>query len=766
MTVRDCAYIDGAKVRAAGLAVSALALTLTIAPGVSAQTAPPAPATPGPVGRWVGTGLQVDWLGHPLEIPRIEVVFDDHGDASIDYPTLGCSGVLTRIAAADNLVEYRETLTTGLDKCASGATVALRSAGDRWVYDWAMQTDWLKPEPLPGLGLPSQPGTGPDGDSVRSGVLTADPAHPANFAPRDPAANAEARAARVENDMVPPVLVAGEPVPPATLADRMAALHVPGVSITVIHKGRIDWARGYGVTRPGGPPVTPDTLFQAASISKPVTAMTVLRLAEQKRLDLDIDVGAYLGDWSLQRDADAAGRPITLRELLTHTAGATVDGFAGYDAAAPLPTLNQMLAGQPPANSPQVRIDTAPGALWRYSGGGYVAVRKVLEDVSGMPFAEVARQQVLAPSGMANSRFAQPLPAADMALAAMPYGADGQPLKEGPHTYPELAPDGLWTTASDLARLAIGVQGAFNGGSSGPLAPATAHEMLQPGLAGWGLGWAVGGAAEHPYFWHSGSNAGYKSMLFAYADGEGVAIMTNGDAGEKLAADIARTIAYEYGWPDFRPVEIAPVGLAAAQLDTLTGQYRIGRYGVMTVTRQGDRLFAQTPGGPSFRLYPKSASTWFAIDPDGFNPAPDIQIAFQGADLIMRKDGYDTAAPRLDAPAAARIAEALAARIAAKAPDPASEPTLRRYIAELQSGKIDYDALSPGAAYITRLIQHYYASDISALGALEKLDFAGVGPNGADQFLATFAHGTAKAQILSAEDGKIELVMVLSPSVS
>ena len=762
MTGRDGARIRRRSVRAASLAASALALALAAAPRVSAQTV----ANSGPVGRWVGTGIQVDWLGHPLEIPRIEVVFNGQGDGTIDYPTLGCSGVLTRIGGGDNLVEYRETLTTGLDKCPSGATVALRSAGDRWVYDWAMQTDWLKPEPLPGLGLPAQPGTGPDGDLVRSGVLTGDPARPATITPRDPAAGADARAARVENDMVPPVLVAGEPTQPATLADRMAALHVPGLSIAVIHKGQIDWARSYGVTRPGGPPVTTDTLFQAASISKPVTALTTLRLAEQKRLDLDVDVDAYLGDWKLRRDADAAGRPITLRELLTHTAGVTVDGFAGYASDAPIPTLDQILNGQPPANSPQVRVDTAPGALWRYSGGGYVMIRKVLEDVSGQPFAELARQAVLAPSGMAQSRFAQPLPAADMALAAMPYGADGQPLKEGPHTYPELTPDGLWTTASDLARLAIGVQGAFNGAANGPLAPATLHEMLQPGLANWGLGWAVGGTPDDPYFWHSGSNAGYKSMLFAYADGEGVAIMTNGDSGEKLAADIARTVAYEYGWPDFRPVEIAPVALSAAQLDRLVGQYRVGRYGVMTVTRQGDRLFALTPDRPSFRLYPKSASDWFAVDPDGFNPAPDIQVAFDGADLVMRKDGYDTTAPRLDEAQAARIAAALAARVAAKTPDPASEAALRRYIAELQSGKIDYDALSPGAAYITRLIQHYYSSDITALGALERLDFAGVGANGADQFLATFAHGTAKAQILSGEDGRIELVMVLSPSVS
>ena len=129
----------------------------------------------------------------------------------------------------------------------------------------------------------------------------------------------------------------------------MAALHVPGVGIAVIHKGQIDWSHSYGLARPGAP-VTADTLFQAASISKPVTAITTLALAQQKLVDLDIDVDTYLHDWKIPRDADAAGRPITLRELLDHTAGVSVHGFAGYAPDAALPTLDQILTGQPPSN--------------------------------------------------------------------------------------------------------------------------------------------------------------------------------------------------------------------------------------------------------------------------------------------------------------------------------------------------------------------------------------------------------------------------------
>ncbi|HEX4097400.1 MAG TPA: serine hydrolase domain-containing protein, partial [Caulobacteraceae bacterium] len=164
----------------------------------------------------------------------------------------------------------------------------------------------------------------------------------------------------------------GEAAEHHSLAEEMARLHVPGVSVAFVRDGRIAWVRGYGVKSVGGSPVTPDTLFQAASISKPLTALAVLRLVEMGRLDLDTNVNRYLKTWKVGANAFTAQKPVTIRGLLTHTAGVTVHGFPGYSAGEPVPTLTQVLDGVLPANSPPLWVDTTPGTIWRYSGGGYV----------------------------------------------------------------------------------------------------------------------------------------------------------------------------------------------------------------------------------------------------------------------------------------------------------------------------------------------------------------------------------------------------------
>ena len=333
-----------------------------------------------------------------------------------------------------------------------------------------------------------------------------------------------------------------------SLADHMAALHVPGVSIAVIQNGEIAWARGFGVTRIGGPAVTPDTLFQAASISKPVSALAVLRLVESGKLNLDTDVNQYLQTWKVPENQFTARAKVTLRTLLTHTAGMTVHGFPGYAANTPLPTVVQILKGEPPANTPRIIVDKVPGISGRYSGGGYVVAQQLLEDVTGIPFPQLMRDSVLAPIGMTRSTFEQPIPASWLQTVATPYDSEGRAVPGGPHVYPEMAPAGLWTTPSDLARYAIEVQKAL-AGKSAVLSAAMARQMLTPN-DGQGLGPQLGGGKENPYFHHTGSNEGYKCYLVAYNNGDGAVIMTNGNNGAHLASDILRTIAYEYKWPD------------------------------------------------------------------------------------------------------------------------------------------------------------------------------------------------------------------------
>ncbi len=307
----------------------------------------------------------------------------------------------------------------------------------------------------------------------------------------------------------------------------MEALRVPGVSIAVIHNGEIAWARGFGVTRLGGDPVTPDTLFQAGSISKPVAAAGVLALVQSGKLGLDTDVNEYLTSWKVTANSFTEGAKITLRQLLTHTAGMTVHGFPGYASDADVPTLVQVLNGQVPANTPPIVVDIAPGKIWRYSGGGYVVAQQLLDDVTGMPFTRFMQETVLSPVGMTRSTYEQPLPEDRIAVAATPYRDTGRPVRGGAHTYPEMSAAGLWTTASDLARFAIAVQSSFAGRSNGFLSAAITRQMVTPGLGGWGLGFH----ADRRWFAHGGADDGFQANLFAYNDGDGVVVMTNSDNG-------------------------------------------------------------------------------------------------------------------------------------------------------------------------------------------------------------------------------------------
>src|ERR1700729_731099 len=118
----------------------------------------------------------------------------------------------------------------------------------------------------------------------------------------------------VTENIPPALIIDGEPVSHTTLSQQMTALHVPGVSVAVIHNGKLEWARGFGVARAGGNPVTSNTLFQAASISKPITALAVLRLVGSGKLNLDTDVNEYLKNWRVPDSEFPAKTKGPLRE--------------------------------------------------------------------------------------------------------------------------------------------------------------------------------------------------------------------------------------------------------------------------------------------------------------------------------------------------------------------------------------------------------------------------------------------------------------------
>jgi CubicO group peptidase (beta-lactamase class C family) len=427
----------------------------------------------------------------------------------------------------------------------------------------------------------------------------------------------EQRIQHIQNDLLPLVVVKGEPTQPRTLADRMEALHVPGVSIAVIRGGKLEWARGFGVMRVGGPPVTPDTLFQAASISKPITALAVLQLVQAGKLDLDVDVNQYLKTWKLPANEFTSQAKVTLRGLLNHSAGITVHGFEGYPAGDPVPTLVQVLNGEPPANSPAIRVDMVPRSRFRYSGGGYVIIQQVLTDVTDVPFPKIMHDMVLGPLGMEHSTYAQPLSPQLLAQAATPYQSNGYPVPGGPHVYPEQAAAGLWTTPSDLARYAIGVQQALAGSPKSVLSVATTRAMLTPGLNHQGLGPQIGGRTGDAYFTHPGSNDGFMCDLAAYNDGDGTVIMTNGDNGGELIRELLGTIAQEYTWPDFGPLQRTVAMVDPKVFDRYAAAYQSGNGPIVRFWREGKQIYSQIGSEPATEIFPMSQDEYFSKQDEG-----------------------------------------------------------------------------------------------------------------------------------------------------
>lgn len=337
-----------------------------------------------------------------------------------------------------------------------------------------------------------------------------------------------------------------------TLPELMQRLRVPGLSVAVIRDYRIHWARGYGVADvETGRAVDTGTVFQAASISKPVFAMMVVKLAQDGRLSLDDDINTLLKTWRVPGTEFTHEQKVTLRSLLSHTSGADDGfGFPGYNPEEPRPSLAQILNGEKPSNVGSVRFVRPPYAGFKYSGGGVTLAQLAVMDVVGRPFPDLARETVLAPLAMSRSSFEQPMTEALATNAARAHNGAGRRSAASWHVYPEQAAAGLWTTPSDLARFAIEVQRAIRGPKGAVLTQGSAREMLSAvGAGGFAVGFSIAQRGQGWYFSHGGSNWGFQGNLVAhFRKGYGVAIMTNGDNGGALLAEIEARIAAAYGW--------------------------------------------------------------------------------------------------------------------------------------------------------------------------------------------------------------------------
>ena len=395
-----------------------------------------------------------------------------------------------------------------------------------------------------------------------------------------------ARIARVESQ-IPAVEIDGEPPIALTIQQWMDIFKIPGLSVAAFDRKELVWAKTYGVKQAGGSdPVTLETLFQAASISKPVTAMAALHFVEAGKWTLDEDINNRLLSWKVPDNEFTKDQKVTLRRLLSHTAGTTIHGFAGYEVNQPLPTILQVLDGKAPANSGPVRVDLVPGTKERYSGGGTTIVQQMMVDQLKKPFPQIMMETVLRPLGLQHSTYEQPLPPSRVPMAATGTRENGTSVRGGWYVHPEMAAAGLWTTASDLARIALEVARANAGASARVLSQAMTRQMLTEQMPRVGLGFGLGPGKSQ--FRHNGANQGFQATLIAFADtGSGVVVMTNSDSGSMIFNPIAASVAKEYNWTSF----IAPAQSPSAIV------------GLLVRTRGAERALAwyrkaRVAGGP------------------------------------------------------------------------------------------------------------------------------------------------------------------------
>jgi CubicO group peptidase (beta-lactamase class C family) len=422
----------------------------------------------------------------------------------------------------------------------------------------------------------------------------------------------------------PAVDVEGRPVQRGSLAERMAHHRVPGVSIAVVDGGRIVWAGGFGVREAGGADsVTASTLFQAASVSKVIAATATLRLADQGRLDLDADVNRYLTSWKVPENRFTAREKVTLRRILSHSAGLTVHGFRGYPPGDAGPTLLQVLEGRAPALRVPVRVDTVPGSITRYSGGGTTVQQLVLTEVAGQAFPSLMRHLVFLPLGMWHSTFERPLPPGVEARVAFGHDAEGRTVFGS--LGPEMAAGGLWTTPTDLVRWAMAIDEALDGAPGGILSREMAAQMLTRQSDGYGLGPELEGEGRTLRFGHGGSNPGYRAQLTYFPHtGQGVAILVNGDNGDPLIDEIQRTVAAEYRWPALTPLHVTPVTLDDAAAGALAGEYAL-------------RLPGARQPAPAQLAY--DGGRWMLTAP--MFQGPDELVAVSATELVSVGWGYN-----------------------------------------------------------------------------------------------------------------------------
>lgn len=394
-----------------------------------------------------------------------------------------------------------------------------------------------------------------------------------------------------------------------TLEERMKHYKVPALSIAVIKDYKIEWAKAYGMADVAlKKPATPQTLFQAASISKSLNAVGVLKLAQAKRIKLDSDINNYLESWKFPYD-NLSYRKITVTNLLTHTGGLNVHGFAGYAQNDNTPNIKETLDGLTPSNNEPVRVVIDPDYTYQYSGGGTTISQLIVQDVTGRSYDQYMRAEILGPMGMSTSFYSNRTGNKDAAqLLTTGYDANGNEVDGKYRIYPEQAAAGLWTNPTELANFVIEMQQSLKGNSNKILSKELTEFMLTPYMDNVGPGVFIESKAGEKYFQHSGGNEGFRCQYWgSMENGNGVVVMINSNNGA-LINEVITSVGNVYGWKAFQ-AEVADVVLSEAQLKSLEGYYNFvtdDKFHLQVLIKDNKLTLRELWSGRELKFLPKS----------------------------------------------------------------------------------------------------------------------------------------------------------------
>ena len=451
----------------------------------------------------------------------------------------------------------------------------------------------------------------------------------------------DSRIIRIENGLISSLQIKGQPQEYFNLDERLEELGIPGLSVAFSSNGEVEWAQAYGMAdKSENKPMTTGSYLLAGSISKPVAAIRSLQLVEDEVFTLDEDVNHYLTSWQVPNNEFTTTEKVTLRRILSHTAGLTVWGFPGYDKGDEVPSLVDVLDGK--GNTDPVRVFRQPGEAWQYSGGGYTIMQLAIEDTEDLGFAQSMKENVLDRMRMPGSTYENPLPVALHGIAATGYRANGDEVEGKWPIYPEMAAAGLWTTPSELIQYGIEIQRILQSGQDGVLSYKTVSEMLDAESDTHGLGPSV---QDHT-FGHGGADEGFRAQLFAWKDQPyAVVVMVNSDNG-KIIRELLLSVANEYGLPGIEPVVREIIELEQESLNKFVGQYELEQVGVFDISVDGNRLKLS---GVVFDytdwLYPQSDQVFFGSETGSlftFDVQDGVPVGFesQGGRAVRLGDSF------------------------------------------------------------------------------------------------------------------------------